>query len=152
MQAPSLSKLRPYRYALLIPSVAVAGVLAFGGPGLASSPQEMLKKAEAACLEGAAKDGWLADKAKVISSKALDADKVEVMLSLTKDGTSSAQLTCPYSVSQGVGKFGSNFSKSMATTVSAADEFKRGRIWWLLLPIGLAAVSWSVLRGQETAA
>ncbi|MCT0212904.1 MULTISPECIES: hypothetical protein [unclassified Synechococcus] len=137
---------------LLIPSALIAGLLATAAPGRAMSPQEMLKAAEAGCLETAAKEGWRADLAKVISSKALDADKVQVVLDLTKDGTNTARLTCPYSLSQGVGKFGDNFAKSMATTVSAADELNRGRIWWLLLPIGLAVISWNLLRSREGAA
>ncbi len=111
----------------------------------------MINQAEAACLESAGKEGWRSDLAKVISTKAIDADKVEVVLDLTKDGTHTARLTCPYSLSQGVGKFGDNFAKSMATTVSAADELNRTRIWWLLLPIGLAVISWSVLRGRDSA-
>jgi hypothetical protein len=127
----------------------MASLLALAGPGLAMSPQEMIKKAEAGCLEGAAKDGWRVDQAKVVSAKALDSDKVEVVLDLTKDGANTARLTCPYSVSQGVGKFGDNFEKSMATTVSTAQEFNATRVWWLLLPIGLAVISWSVLRGRD---
>lgn len=145
---PSHSPLFP----LLIPLAVIASLLAVAGPSQALSPQEMIKNAEKGCLESAAKEGWRADRAKVISARALDTDKVEVVLDLTKDGTNSAQLTCPYSVSQGVGKFGDNFAKSMATTVSAGDEFKRTRLWWLLLPIGLAVVSWNVLRGRDSAA
>jgi hypothetical protein len=143
---------RPHRFVLLIPSTLMASLLAMAGPGMAMSPQEMIKKAEAGCLESAAKDGWRADGAKVVSAKALDTDKVEVILDLTKDGANTARLTCPYSVSQGVGKFGDNFAKSMATTVSTAQEFNATRVWWLLLPIGLAVISWSVLRGRDSVA
>ncbi|MCP9920396.1 hypothetical protein KBZ12_13085 [Cyanobium sp. Cruz CV13-4-11] len=139
-------------FPLLIPLAVIASLLAVAGPGQALSPQEMIKKAEKGCLESASKEGWRADLAKVISTKALDTDKVEVVLDLTKDGTNTARLTCPYSVSQGVGKFGDNFAKSMATTVSAGDEFKPTRLWWLLLPIGLAMISWNVLRGRDSAA
>ena len=149
MHAPRITLLRLHRSALLIPSALIASLLAVAGPGLASSPQELLKKAEAGCLEVAAKDGWLVDKAKVISAKALDADKVEVIFDLTKDGTNTARLTCPYSVSQGVGKFGDNFAKSVATTVSAAEEFNANRVWWILLPIGLGLLSWAALRGRS---
>jgi hypothetical protein len=152
MIAPRMTLSRPHRFALLIPSALMASLLAVTGPGFAMSPQEMIKKAEAGCLEGAAKDGWRVDKAKVISAKALDADKVEVVLDLTKDGINTARLTCPYSVSQGVGKFGDNFAKSMATAVSSAEEFNATRVWWLLLPIGLAVISWSVLRGRDSVA
>ena len=88
----------------------------------------------------------------MVSSKAIDADKVEVVLDLTKDGTNTARLTCPYSVSQGVGKFGENFAKSMATTVSKSNELDRTRIWFVLLPLGLAVISWNVLRSREGAA
>ena len=113
------------------------------------SPQEMIKQAEAGCLESAGKDGWRTDSAKVISAKAIDADKVEVVLDLTKDGTNTATLTCPYSLSQGVGKFGDNFAKSLSTTVGAGEEMNRTRIWMLLLPIGLAVVSWKALRRKD---
>ena len=139
-------------YRLLIPSAAIASLLTFTGPGLAQTSQEMLKKAETGCLESAAKEGWRPDLAKVISSKALDAAKVEVVLDLTKDGANTARLTCPYSISQGVGKFGENFAKSMATTVSKADELDRTRIWFVLLPLVLALISWNVLRSREGAA
>ena len=137
---------------LLIPSAVIASLLAFTGPGLAQTSQEKLKKAETVCVESAGKEGWRPDLAKVVSSKAIDADKVEVVLDLTKDGTNTARLTCPYSVSKGVGKFGDNFAKSMATTVSKSNELDRTRIWFVLLPLGLAVISWNVLRSREEAA
>jgi hypothetical protein len=130
----------------------IASLLAFTGPGLAQTSQEKLKKAETVCVESAGKEGWRPDLAKVVSSKAIDADKVEVVLDLTKDGTNTARLTCPYSVSKGVGKFGDNFAKSMATTVSKSNELDRTRIWFVLLPLGLAVISWNVLRSREEAA
>ena len=137
---------------LLIPSAVIASLLAFTGPGLAQTSQENLKKAETVCVESAGKEGWRPELAKVVSSKAIDADKVEVVLDLTKDGTNTARLTCPYSVSKGVGKFGENFAKSMATTVSKSNELDRTRIWFVLLPLGLAVISWNVLRSREEAA
>jgi hypothetical protein len=149
MLAPRITLSRPQRSALLIPSALMASLLAMAGPALAASPEELIKKAEAGCLEAAAKDGWRTDQAKVLSAKALDADKVEVIFDLTKDGTNTARLTCPYSVSQGVGKFGDNFAKSAATTVSAAEEFNASRLWWLLLPLGLGLLSWAALRGRK---
>jgi hypothetical protein len=48
-----------------------------------------------------------------------------------------------------VGKFGDNFAKSVATTVTAAEEFNANRVWWILLPIGLAVISWAALRGRN---
>jgi hypothetical protein len=51
-----------------------------------------------------------------------------------------------------VGKFGENFAKSMATTVSKSNELDRTRIWFVLLPLGLAVISWNVLRSREGAA
>jgi hypothetical protein len=85
-------------------SVASLGLLAAAGPALANTAaqDEAIKTATAACLDSAGKQGWRSDLAKVISSRAIDADKVEVVFDLTKDGTNTARLTCPYSLSKGV--------------------------------------------------
>lgn len=87
-------------FRLLIISTAAIGLAS--GAAKALSADELLKNAQAACLESAAKAGWQTDAAKVVSSKSIDADKVEVVLDLTKDGTNTARLTCPYSASKGV--------------------------------------------------
>ena len=87
-------------FRLLITSTAAIGLAC--GAAKALSADELLKNAQAACLESAAKAGWQTDAAKVVSSKSIDADKVEVVLDLTKDGTNTARLTCPYSASKGV--------------------------------------------------
>jgi len=87
-------------FRLLIVSTAAIGLAS--GAARALSADELLKNAQAACLESAAKAGWQTEAAKVVSSKSIDADKVEVVLDLTKDGTNFARLTCPYSASKGV--------------------------------------------------
>jgi hypothetical protein len=87
-------------YLLLITSTAALGLAS--GAARALSTDDLLKSAQAACLQSAAKAGWQTDTAKVVSSKPIDADKVEVVLDLTKDGANSARLTCPYSASKGV--------------------------------------------------
>lgn len=145
---------RPSISRLAIASTAALSLFAVAGEALALSPEAMIKSAESACLESAAKDGWRTDLAKVISAKALDADKVEVIFDLTKDGTNTARLTCPYSVSQGVGAFGGGSAMApaepMTPAAPAAPAVDGGRAWWLLLPIGLALLAWAALRGRET--
>jgi hypothetical protein len=140
-------------------------LLAAGGVARASAPAEMLQKAETACLEKAGSDGWRADQSSVVSRRAIDADRVEIVLDLTKDGANKARLTCPFSARSGVvGQFGSlgdalkagedrtdfgkEFSRSMATAASEAQAVNRAHAWWLLLPIGLAGLSWAALRGR----
>ncbi|TVS06084.1 MAG: hypothetical protein EA413_05240 [Cyanobium sp. PLM2.Bin73] len=126
----------------------------------------MLQTAETACLEQAASQGWLTDQASVVSRRAIDSDRVEIVLDLTKDGVNQARLTCPFSARSGVvgqlgavadqlkqgaerTDFGQDFSRSRATAADSAQAVNRGRGWWLLLPIGLAGLSWAVLRGRD---
>jgi len=127
-------------------SAASLGLLAAAGPALAVSTEEAIKTATAACLDSAGKQGWRTDLAKVISSRSVDADKVEVVFDLTKDGTNTARLTCPYSLSKGVGTtFGGNDTAAADTTTTAPAEttttqdtgtaVNPGRAWWLLLPL-----------------
>jgi hypothetical protein len=40
-------------------------------------------------------------------------------------------------------------AKESDTTANELLRAKRGRLWWLLLPVGLAAVSYGALRAQE---
>jgi hypothetical protein len=140
-------------------SAASLGLLAAAGPALALSTEEAIKTATAACLDSAGKQGWRTDLAKVISSRSVDADKVEVVFDLTKDGTNTARLTCPYSLSKGVGTtFGGNDTAAADTTTTAPAEttttqdtgtaVNPGRAWWLLLPLGLGLLSWAALRGK----
>jgi len=147
---------RPSLARLLLPSAAALSLVALAGPALALSPEEMIQKAEAACLEAAAAQGWNKEAAKVVSTKALDADKVEVVFDLTKEtvlkeGVNSARLTCPYSVSQGVGNFGGlpDMSAPAAPVADAGTPVNRSKAWWLLLPIGLGLASWAALRGRD---
>jgi hypothetical protein len=113
-------------------------------PALAQSTAELLQTAEAACIENAAQDGYDPNRAEVISSRAIDSDKVEVVLNLTKDGQNFDRLTCPYSVSSGIGDFVSG-----AADAVAAPNPGLGRLWWLLLPIiGLPLLFWA-LRGRD---
>ena len=110
--------------------------------------------------------GWRRDLAKVISSRALDADRVEVIFDLSRDGKQSARLTCPFSAKQGVmgeliaageklggdskrSDFGKDFTKSMSTAGDAGSPVDRARGLWLLLPVGLAALCWAALRSRE---
>jgi hypothetical protein len=140
-------------------------LVAAGGTARASTQAELLQTAETACLEEAASQGWRTDQASVVSRRAIDSDRVEIVLDLTKDGVNQARLTCPFSASTGgvaqfgaVGDqltkggertdFGKDFTRSMATAADTAQAVNRVRGWWLLLPIGLAGLSWAVLRGR----
>ncbi|HYP03156.1 MAG TPA: SH3 domain-containing protein [Cyanobium sp.] len=136
-------------------SAAGLGLLATAGDALALSSEEMIQKAEVACLEAAAAQGWNKDAAKVVSSKALDTDKVEVVFDLTKEtvlkeGVNSARLTCPYSVSQGVGSFGDRAAPATPAEPIAdtGTPVNQSKAWWLLLPLGLGLASWAALRGR----
>jgi hypothetical protein len=135
-------------------SAASLGLLAAAGPVLAVSTEEALKTATAACLDSAGKQGWRTDLAKVISSRSIDADKVEVVFDLTKDGTNTARLTCPYSLSKGVAStFGGAETPAESTpapveTTTTTDTGTGVNPWWLLLPLGLGLLSWAALRGK----
>ncbi len=135
-------------------SAASLGLLAAAGPVLAVSTEEALKTATAACLDSASKQGWRTDLAKVISSRSIDADKVEVVFDLTKDGTNTARLTCPYSLSKGVAStFGGAETPVETTpapveTTTTTDTGTGVNPWWLLLPLGLGLLSWAALRGK----
>ncbi|WP_411873067.1 SH3 domain-containing protein [Vulcanococcus limneticus] len=135
-------------------SAASLGLLAAAGPVLAVSTEEALKTATAACLDSAGKQGWRTDLAKVISSRSIDADKVEVVFDLTKDGTNTARLTCPYSLSKGVATtFGGPETPAETTpapveTTTTTDTGTGVNPWWLLLPLGLGLLSWAALRGK----
>ena len=136
-------------------SAASLGLLAAAGPVLAVSTEEALKTATAACLDSAGKQGWRTDLAKVISSRSVDADKVEVVFDLTKDGTNTARLTCPYSLSKGVATtFGGaetpvETTPAPAETTTTTDTGTGVNPWWLLLPLGLGLLSWAALRGKK---
>jgi len=134
-------------------SAASLGLLAAAGPVLAVSTEEALKTATAACLDSAGKQGWRTDLAKVISSRSIDADKVEVVFDLTKDGTNTARLTCPYSLSKGVATtFGGTETPAESTPApvetTPTDTATGVNPWWLLLPLGLGLLSWAALRGK----
>jgi hypothetical protein len=133
------------------------GLLAVGSGALATSTAELIKTAEGACLEAATAQGWRADLAKVISSKALSADKVEVVFDLTKDGVNTARLTCPYTVGQGVGGAFTEKTEAPAApaepapaaVADAGTPVDQGKAWWLLLPLALGLGSWLWLRGRD---
>jgi len=111
-------------------------------PSFSQSTAQMLETAESECIEKAAAEGYDPDQAEVISSQSVDADTVEVVLNLTKDGTNFARLTCPYSASRGIVSFG----EDMVDTVASPGL---GRLWWLLLPlIGFPLLLW-FLRGRD---
>lgn len=151
---------------LLLASAASLGLLVSGGAGFAASGEEMLRTAEAACLDAAVAQGWQRDLAKVVSSRSIDADQVELVLDLSRDGKNTARLTCPFSAKQGVvGKlaavgeklggdtkrtdFGKDFTKSMSTAGDAGTPVDRARGWWLLLPVGITIACWGFLRSRE---
>jgi hypothetical protein len=138
-------------------SAASLGLLAAAGPALALTTEEAIKTATAACLDSAGKQGWRTDLAKVISSRSVDADKVEVVFDLTKDGTNTARLTCPYSLSKGVATTFGGAETPVETTPAPVETtttqdigtaVNPGRAWWLLLPLGLGLLSWAALRGK----
>ena len=127
--------------------VAIAcgsALLATVPPALAQSTAEMLQTAEAACIENAAADGYDPNLAQVVSSRAIDNDKVEVVLNLTKDGQNFDRLTCPFSASSGI----SNFISGAADTVAAPGL---GRLWWMLLPLVGMPLLLAALRGRDRA-
>lgn len=133
-----------YQAISLASSLALVSALAT--PGLAQSSAEMIKTAEKACIENAAKDGYNPSRSQVVSSRVIDADKVEVVLNLTKDGSGFDRLTCPYSVSKGIG----GFLPDGVGDVSVPKP-QLGRLWWLLVPIiGLPLLLWA-LRGRDKA-
>ncbi len=152
--------------ALLLASAAGLSFAVAGNATLAASSDQMLRTAESACLDAAVQQGWRRDLAKVVSSRSLDADRVEVIFDVSRDGTNTARLTCPYSARQGVmgqigavgsklganadqNDFGKDFTKSMSTAGNAGGPVDRSRAWWLLLPVGLAALCWAALRGRD---
>jgi hypothetical protein len=149
----------------LLVAAASAVVLAAGGIARASLPEEMLQKAETACLEKATSEGWRADQSSVVSREAIDDEQVKIVLDLSKDGVNTARLTCPFSARTGVvgqmgalgealnagaerTDFGQDFVRSMATAADSAQAVNRSQAWWMLLPIGLAGISWAALRGR----
>ena len=151
---------------LLLATAAGLSFAVAGNAALAASSDSMLRTAEGACLDAAVQQGWRRDLAKVVSSRSLDADRVEVIFDVSRDGTHTARLTCPFSARQGVmgqigamgaklganadhSDYGKEFAKSMATAGDAGGPVNRSRAWWLLLPVGLAALCWAALRGRD---
>jgi hypothetical protein len=172
---------RPHPW-LLIPAAAIG--LAMAGPAALAAPaDDLIKRAESACLDSAVSQGWQRELAQVVSSRQISADKVEVVFDLSRDGSNRARLTCPFSGSQGVigqlagvgqklaadagtaansaansagnhaTDYGKDFTESMATTAKDAGQaVQRSRAWWLLLPVGLAALCWASLRNRDRSA
>jgi hypothetical protein len=149
--------------ALRRPMIALAtGVtlLVAGGIAQASAPEAMLQTAETACIAKATSEGWTANASSVVSRRAIDANNVEIVLNVSRDGVNTARLTCPFTAGSGLAvqageprtDFGEHFSRSMATAADASEAVNRSHGWWLLLPIGLAGLSWAALRrraGEE---
>ncbi|MEB3166118.1 MAG: SH3 domain-containing protein [Cyanobacteriota bacterium] len=137
---------------LVVAAAALLQLGAAGHPARALEPREMIDTAKVACLQSAGRNGWQTDTAEVITARTLDADRVEVIFNLTRDGANKARLTCPYSISKGVmGALGE-------ATVGVLEPLPppplavpvdRHRAWWLLLPIGLGLLSWAALRGRD---
>jgi hypothetical protein len=143
----------------LLTAAAGLALLSGADAARAAAAEDLLSTARSACLQQAGSQGWLTDQARMLSSRTIDADRVEVVFNLTRDGVNQARLTCPYSVRQGLlgslngnvarTDFGKDFSRSMATTGDAGKPVDRSRGWWLLLPIALAGLSWAALRGRD---
>ncbi|MFN9645632.1 MAG: SH3 domain-containing protein [Cyanobacteriota bacterium] len=142
----------------LLAAAATGALLISGSQALAAAGATPLKTAETACLDKAFTLGWRQERAKVVSSRALDADRVEVVLDLSKDGVHTARLTCPYSAKSGVG----NAFTTRKAEVGSAPEgevsapagipVQQGRAWWLLLPLALGVGSWLWLQGRDQTA
>lgn len=152
--------------ALLLATAAGLSFAIAGNAAFAASSDQMLRTAEGACLDAAVQQGWRRDLAKVVSSRSLDAERVEVIFDVSRDGTHTARLTCPFSASQGVmgqigamgaklgstadpGNYGKEIAKSMGAAGEAAGVGHPSRAWWLLLPVGLAALCWAAMRGRD---
>lgn len=84
---------------LLLGATAALGLA--GGRALALSPQELVGKAQEACLAGAVQAGWPREGSRLISGRALDGDRAEVVFELSRSG-GTARLTCPFSASKGL--------------------------------------------------
>lgn len=146
---------------LMVASVATVTLFGAANQAFALTTEERIKTAEAACLQHAGELGWRTDLAKVISSKEINADKVEVVYDLTKDGKNMARLTCPFT--EGKASFAAPAETAAAPTpapepapapepVAEAPAANPVNPWWLLLPLGLALASWAALRGRNEVA
>ena len=138
--------------AMVFGSAALVGLAALTAPARALEPKEMIETAKVACLESAGKNGWQTEVAEVISARTLDSDRVEVVFNLTRDGSTKARLTCPYSISKGViGTLGEAAAGVVepAATPDLGVPVDRNKAWWLLLPIGLGLLSWAALRAKD---
>ena len=140
---------------LMVASAATLTLFGAANQAFALTTEERIKTAETACLDAAGKLGWRTDLAKVISSKEINADKVEVIFDLTKDGKNTARLTCPYT--NGQASFGAPAETPAPVAepapapepVAEAPAANPVNPWWLLLPLGLALASWAALRGRN---
>ncbi len=144
----------------MVASAATLTLFGAANQAFALTTEERIKTAETACLDAAGKLGWRTDLAKVISAKEIDADKVEVIYDLTKDGKNTARLTCPYT--NGKATIGAPTETAAAPEpapvpepapapepVAEAPAANPINPWWLLLPLGLALASWAALRGRN---
>ncbi|MCS5699732.1 hypothetical protein NZK32_11865 [Cyanobium sp. FGCU-52] len=139
-------------HAVVFGSAALVSLAVLAAPARALEPKEMIETAKVACLESAGKNGWQTEVAEVISARTLDSDRVEVIFNLTRDGSSKARLTCPYSISKGVMGTLGEAAAGVLEPIAPPDlsvPVDRTRAWWLLLPIGLGLLSWGALRARE---
>lgn len=138
--------------AVVLSSAVLVSLTGLAAPARALEPQEMIETAKVACLESAGKNGWQTEAAEVISARTLDSDRVEVIFNLTRDGSSKARLTCPYSISKGVMGTLGEAAAGVLEPIAPPDlsvPVDRTRAWWLLLPVGLGLLSWAALRTRE---
>lgn len=142
----------------------------------ADSAGSPLQKAEQACLQSAASNGF---KAEPGMARSVDGDTVDVPLKLSRAGAATSTITCRYTVSTGLGTLSASQSptsrkaspfaaakdetatpaaagsKKASPYAAAKDEMNLAfgpalaRLWLLLVPIGLAAGSYAYLRQRD---
>lgn len=155
-------------------------IVVVGQAAIAQTPEEMIATAEKACIDAAVAKGYNEQLSQVVEAESIDANTVEVVLNVTKDGQGFARLTCPYSVKEGVAAFDDaaaifenaadavtettdTVTEAAGETVTSATEAiteaadgvttnTRFPWWWLLLPIiGFPLLLWLV-KGREATA
>jgi hypothetical protein len=131
------------RSTLYITALAVAVLVALASPAQAQITTEQETRAQEACIQKAEADGFTLQE--VVSVTAADADTVNVVLSLARDGQ-TARLTCPYSLSKGIATVGDKVG-----TTAVAQTYQPWINPWLgtLLPLILGLpLLWAWTKGR----